>query len=488
MAHIYRLIFVFIFSINTAFALQPIGTYSSSVSGSPASFADLSACQSWSANWVTNNHRNKPRAYISSWSFVNGAYRGYIKLRDPEGSDGYFICTPRSSMQCPENSILQNGECLCAIGYREHENQCQLITEEEKLAEYCGSRANKTQNITTTRPAGYTGGLSDIAFGCYQPPGLGCIGSNSACQSTMFDTNKGCMHTSSMDWGGQSSDGTWEYHGTATFTGGVCTPGPWESAGSDGPPVDEETPTPGSEDPKPCEGQPGTVNGVQVCLPYDSTKGADGTSKTNNPDGSSSETTSTTECKGSKCTTTTTTTNRDSNGNSTGTSTKTDTTTKDVYCQKNPAAGVCKGNGTTGGGSGKGDGQEGDDSEWGGSCDAGWTCEGDAIQCAIAKRQHEDSCEMKKETPESRLYGQSKDKTGKVTGDLEGNETHNFSGTLNTSARFSASSCIQDLTVVVANKTVTLPFSKICPHLANIGYVLLMVAGVIAVVIVMRRG
>lgn len=392
----------------------------------------------------------------------------------------------RAATSCQENATLVGGKCQCNAGFNPVGFEtCEGKTEEERLEEYCGSRANQTQNITTTRPAGYTGGMGAIAFGCYQPPGLGCLGNESQCQSTLFDTNKGCMHTTDISWGGHNADGSTDYYGTATFTGGVCTPGPWESAGSDGPPVDEETPTPGTKDPKPCEGQSGHVNGVQVCLPYDSTRGSDGTSKTNNPDGSSSETTSTTECKGNKCTTTTTTTNRDSNGNSTGTSTKTDTTTKEVYCQKNPAAGACKGNGTTGGGSGKGDGQEGDDSEWGGSCTAGWECDGDAIQCAIAQEQHKRACEVfDDKNPDVKLYGDEKGKTGIQRG--EGGDVGEFdlSNRISVDPIIGSGSCLSDLQIQFMGKPLRIPLSNLCPYLEMLGNILAAVGMIMAIRIV----
>lgn len=124
-----------------------------------------------------------------------------------------------------------------------------------------------------------------------------------------------------------------------------------------------------------------------------------------------------------------------------------------------------------------------------GTCNTGFTCkEGDAISCAIAKRLHEDSCtlsKLSKQTEESSLYNQSKGKEGSVTGDLEGNESYGFSNIRSTS-RFSASSCFQDLTVSVMGESLTIEFSKICPWLSNIGYVLVAVAWIIAATIVMR--
>ncbi|MBS0483626.1 MAG: hypothetical protein JSS06_00165 [Proteobacteria bacterium] len=141
----------------------------------------------------------------------------------------------------------------------------------------------------------------------------------------------------------------------------------------------------------------------------------------------------------------------------------------------------------TGNGNGNGNG-EGEKSGFGGACASGFTCEGDAVQCAIAREQHIRSCKMFDDpSPESQLYDQFKGKTGNQTGDLPGNDSINLAGRIDTSdALGGGGGCIQDLNVTVWNQSVTLPFSQICPYLAQLGNVLLAVSFLLALRIVTR--
>src|SRR5690606_10865770 len=141
----------------------------------------------------------------------------------------------------------------------------------------------------------------------------------------------------------------------------------------------------------------------------------------------------------------------------------TTTTTRGQYCAKNPESAVCKGgkdeSGSTrnqngrggdgdpaGGGGGKGDGAgkgfceenpnspQCKESSFGGSCQANFACDGDAIQCAIAKEQHIRACKLFDDpSPESLLYEANKGKEGNQTGDLPGNETVSIAGRIDMS-------------------------------------------------------
>lgn len=124
---------------------------------------------------------------------------------------------------------------------------------------------------------------------------------------------------------------------------------------------------------------------------------------------------------------------------------------------------------------------------FGGACNA-VACEGDAIQCAIARDQYRRSCElMDKESAESALYGANKGKEGNQTADLPGNETISLESRIDTSDALGAgASGVSDLSVTVWNQSVTLPFSQINPYLAHLGSVLLAVSFLMAVRIVGR--
>lgn len=138
-------------------------------------------------------------------------------------------------------------------------------------------------------------------------------------------------------------------------------------------------------------------------------------------------------------------------------------------------------------GSGDGDG-DGDKSIFGGACAAGFTCEGDAIQCAVAREQHRRNCTVfEDKTPESELYHASKSKTGSQTGDLPGNTTIAFGADKYDSTNLLGSgSCIGDVTVDIFGKAVTLEMSRVCPFLEWFRLALLAVGAVLWVVIVFR--
>ena len=149
-----------------------------------------------------------------------------------------------------------------------------------------------------------------------------------------------------------------------------------------------------------------------------------------------------------------------------------------------PSVGGGGGGGGTGGGNGDG---EGDGSAFAGSCMAGFACEGDAVQCAIAREQHRRNCVMFNDpSPESLLYDANKDKTGNQTGDNPNNETVSLAGRIDTSDALGGGACISDLNVTVWGQSLTLPFSTICPSLAMLGNLLVAVSMLLAARIVTR--
>lgn len=134
---------------------------------------------------------------------------------------------------------------------------------------------------------------------------------------------------------------------------------------------------------------------------------------------------------------------------------------------------------------GTGDGEEG---SFGGTCEAGFTCKGDVIQCAIAKEQHIRACKLfDTKNAESQLYDKEKGKEGDQTKDLKGNENINMANRIDTSDAFGGGgSGVQDLNITVMGQSITLPFSKINSGLDALGRVLVAVSFLIALRIVGR--
>lgn len=139
------------------------------------------------------------------------------------------------------------------------------------------------------------------------------------------------------------------------------------------------------------------------------------------------------------------------------------------FCKENPEVSICK----------KG--------AFDGACDGNFKCEGDAIQCAIARDQHIRNCQaFDKPNDESKLYDLFKNKTGKQTGELPGNETFNIGNSIDMSNALGGGSCVQDLTIDVYGASVTLEVSRVCPWLDLLGNILVACALVLAIRIVFR--
>lgn len=201
---------------------------------------------------------------------------------------------------------------------------------------------------------------------------------------------------------------------------------------------------------------------------HEVTKKEDGTYDVKSTNGTVEKTENTTSCTGSACTTTTT-----KSENGAATETTTGSGSKDGICKETPTNPVC------------GSGSEG---MFGGSCQSGFVCEGDAVQCAMAKKQHESLCAlMENASPESQLYDAEKGKPGDVTGDNPNNGSVAIgSGLFDYTSALGAGSCIPDKSVTIMGSTISLPFSSICPWLAVLGNILVAVSSLAAVRILTR--
>ena len=178
---------------------------------------------------------------------------------------------------------------------------------------------------------------------------------------------------------------------TAPFSGdgGPCTPGtPVGSAGGVSGVSPGSTPVPADATPTNCaSGQfGGTVNGLAVCVNAAKGNTVSLTQKTSSGGTSSddpakpSTTTSGTEstiCRGADCVTTTTTSSSSGSGAPVKT-TESKTEPKEDFCTKNPRSAQCV------------------TSSYGASvCSAGApSCDGDAIQCAVARQTFEAKCSV----------------------------------------------------------------------------------------------
>jgi len=267
--------------------------------------------------------------------------------------------------------------------------------------------------------------------------------------------------------------------GDATITASPCT-FTEPTAGAPTPAASEAT----VATPSTCKGgSVGQVNGVQICIPYDpnkntieSTTKSTATNTASGPSGAASSTTSsstTTKCDGANCTTEKTTTKNPGDGSTPTTEKETAVTPKDDFCQKNPADQQCKSK----------------PGSFGGQCGSAPVCDGDAVMCAIAAATFSTNCALNPPADDSDAdYKAAKLLTGSQISGLPGNDSVSIGqSNFDTSdAIGGGGSCIADKTVTVAGKTFSLPLSSVCPHLALLGNVLLLVSFLLAGRIVVR--
>lgn len=254
--------------------------------------------------------------------------------------------------------------------------------------------------------------------------------------------------------------------GSKTSPGGGSTSGSWINTGV--------ACSGNASTPSICpEGQvSGTFNGLPICLPVGvptdvKTEGTKNTTVTN-PDGSSTTTTTTTSntCTGAgSCSTNTTITTKTfapgvSPATGTPASTSVESKTEDqpqkTYCEENPSAEACKKL----------------ESQFGGSC-SGFTCKGDAVQCAIAAEQHKRNCSLFDTQTSLSVFGNKvgsgiEDVDGASLSTAAGRTGVNLAGSFDTSKRFSGT--LSDLTIpLFQGQSLSIPFSRLNPFLGFMG-------------------
>lgn len=378
-----------------------------------------------------------------------------------------------SRLSCPVNSSEYSGQCQCDSGFIEENNQC--IPEPEKdPCEMLEPACAGSQNFSVNFQLG--GKKAGVSFVCMNPLVIGDDGSFPGC-------TRGCLgivggFTSAF----QSDGGEWVTQGTAKFTGSTCDPSVINDLNSDSDPEYEPEDNPTLTD-KPDETCPngfkGTVNGVSVCLPPKASEGLLEKEEKDNGDGTKTEKQTKVKCENGVCEIITTTITKDTASNTVvGNSSATTTVEQGRFCAQNPTAAACKNeSGEEGGGS------------FSGSCQAGFTCDGDAVMCAIAKEQHTRACQLfKEDTAEGQLYAAEKGKEGAQRGegiDLGTIDLGGGSGSLiKTDSLIGEGSCVQDLQIQFMGEPVTIPLSSLCPYLAMLGNILVAVGMVMAIRIV----
>ncbi len=380
-------------------------------------------------------------------------------ILNPTVGNGYALISAGSQgSSCPANSSLSGSSCVCASGYVESAGSCIVRT------------VNNQQNCSDAAVAASAAFGQDRITARLSSGTSLCIGNENnasgvGCRVDLLDVSITVQ---------PNGDRYVQGFPRRTNTGAdTC---PVASASDPAPKTSQEV----TDAPKACKGgQQATMNGVTVCQPFPAGStvttpktttttsstggGVDGNSPT------SSSASGQTQCVASQCTTSTTTTTTTTNADgttSTSSSTSSKTQSQGDFCQENPKSQQCA------------------DSSWGGSCSAGFSCDGDAVMCAISQDQHKRNCALfDTASPESQLFDAEKNKAGSQ---VENESKSISSSSFDTSDALGGGSCIGDKQITVMGWTGSLPFSLVCAQLAILGNVLLVVSFLLAGRIVVR--
>lgn len=348
-----------------------------------------------------------------------------MATRAPDGAHAEPGRTTRSLWNCPGTQVFQESIQNCGDAPPECTGGQTLNPVTNKCESKC----------TGNRPLGPS--FTDVGIRCIQTPTGPCqaeatirVGSRGTTYRYV-DTGKACSNDDSPEPEKKGDDGASE-----SCTGVTCAP---KSDGS-------------------CKAgySQGSINGTTMCV-RDSSDTKETT--TEESGGKSSSTQEKTECKGENCTTTKTTTTSNADG-TTSTDTSTSTQGKDSYCADNPRAKACS---------------DGDETVWGGSCQSAFICEGDAIQCAMAREQHRRNCTIfeDKSSAIAKLGENSATQEAQPDGHPGKTPTDvNVSfGSIDQTNPY-GTGCPIDTTVPVFGGSFVIPWSQTCGALKFLGYTL----------------
>lgn len=466
MAHLYRLIAYGVLAIGMCWLmLAPLQAHAYPATETPGSCNTPGGCTvySWSASWAGSvGPTSNPLPSAACPSFNGRSYTA------PSGNP--------YGMQAGETRTVTAANVSgndCALTYTSSRGGC------------CGGnlpagRASGTLPYTPPTyscPNGGTlsgtscncpSGQQDTGTACVDPLEAACTALNGQVSYVTIGGSQNVGGTACHETGctvtmgsplirARTQGGTWVTEGEATFTGATC------NATAPSAPAAEVDSCP--------NGQPGQVNGQDVCIPYTSSdevvRETGSTQETTTPSGTTTSTsTSTTSCTGSSCTTTVTT-NVSVNGGPPTTTTTETTEPRDDYCTQNPRSPQCR------------------ESAFTGSCAGGFTCTGDAVQCATARELHAISCGLNAESDEGQLYAAESNPAGGPA-DIPSSTVALSPGSLDASNALGVAACLADLPITVAGYSVTLPLSDVCPALEYLRLILLAVGWLMAFRIVAK--
>jgi len=451
MAFIYRLAFLLLFMPFYANAAKLF--YCSNCYGVSTSARFISASAVCGAYQSAISAGSSSRSYSLNTITSDAANTGGTCVLNEYNSSGTLLGTKVANWattpgSCPSGTVESGGVCVVR-------DPCEL------LADMCSGSQGMSTNFSL--PGRKTG----VSFTCMAPTAIGTNDPLPGC-------TKGCMaQVGGFTTAFQDNAGSWVTQGTAKYSGGTCDPSVINDLNAESDPEyePEENPkTSDKPDPSCPGGFKGTVNGVSVCVPPKASSGVTEMESKDNGDGTKTDSKTEVKCENGQCevTKTSTTTNTQT-GSTVSSSSVTTTVDKATYCSQNKTAGACKNE--------KGENEDGNGS-FGGTCDAGFTCKGDAVMCAMAKEQHKRNCEMLGEDKDpASFFNQVKNGTDSKSAEaMQANATQiNITTQLDKTGFGWPRSCPAnsriDLNFVPGYFEI--PFSNICPPLQIFSYIAL---------------
>ena len=399
--------------------------------------------------------------------FLNSVKYGWV-------DSFYGVCSQgKLPAACPANSTAVAGGCACVAGFVEVNGACKE-PESDKCGALEGHSLGLSQleiSVGVASTGALVGMLGKPGTSCF-PGGCTVTGSVTGCLSG--GAGGAVCFISSPSFTGAACEEKEPDKGCpagttpSAYAAGVCIPdkndcpaGYSPSKYAAGVCIPDENPCP--------PGQSPSKYAQGVCLPNDDPNA-------NGDKGEGDKNKCPTGYVPSKyvaglCIPGTTTTDKDGTTTCIGgvcTTTKPDGTSEekpqDQFCAENPDSPLCV----------KG--------EFGGTCGAGFTCKGDAIQCAIAREQHQRNCKLFDEKTSHPAYQAAVDGTDEQSADkLKGKAEQISVGTNFDQSGFGwAKGCPADPEIALGfvQQSFTIPFSRICGplealSLAGVGITLL---------------
>jgi hypothetical protein len=398
------------------------------------------------------------------WAYPGTGDQCFLNARgNPQYSFTYISSVGPPTVNCPSGALYQydpgsyGNACVCQDPYTASSD-----------ATYCVGAPPPPPPETLCKAGNVVGDVTPQLYRLDKFSSRFCDGTCNARFTAVFEG---------------SAPGTYWAWGPYTLTGGTCTGGTENGQGAsntikESSPNISTQPTPDPSKPGYC---PGTVNGTPVSVPCKTSKtevqtdtesaASPASGASSSSTGKTSEVKETTCNAAGACTTTITTVSLSADGTSkTGTTKGTTDAESSDLCKANPQLAICQVSG------------------FGGNCAGGFTCKGDAIQCAIAKAELETQCEFTKPTDASAI-GLAAAAAASGPAIPASSATFTLEGRIDSTPLFGGTACtVTDGSVSVGGQTLALPFSHMCESLNVLSLALRAFAFLVAGFIVFRRG